>query len=232
MTLRMTLAAALLLVPVVATADPETSETPAAHSVLTAAKASPYSFGARVGGYGFRRDVGEHSGEWTECRMNGLGLFGERRLGDHLFVETGLDVYFSQSFPNQPVEGDLPIDRMSGLLTAAAGMRARATSWLSGYAQLGGGVELTHVSVPYDDHRITDQLAMPMGFIGIGGDIKVGAKTYLGANFRAELMGNFDYDPSKLEMQSGWTSPPSADEVFDPSPDLAAQGQFYLRRDL
>jgi hypothetical protein len=45
-------------------------------------------------------------------------------------------------------------------------------------------------------------------------------------------MGNFDYDPGDLEMQPGWTSPPAADEVFDPAPDAAAQVQFYLRRDL
>lgn len=218
MTFRTTLAAALLLVPVVATADPAAS--------------NPYSFGARVGGYGFRREVGDSSGEWNECRMNGMGVFGQRALGDHLFLEGGFDVYFSQDFPTQPTEGDLPIDRMSGLITAAAGMRASATNRISGYAQLGGGLELTQVSVPYDDHRISDRLAMPMGFVGIGGDIRIGAKTYLGANFRAELMGNFDYDPAKLEMQGGWTTPPSADEVFDPSPDLAAQGQFYLRRDL
>jgi len=33
-------------------------------------------------------------------------------------------------------------------------------------------------------------------------------------------------------MQPGWTTPPAAAEVFDPSPDAAAQGQFYVRRDL
>jgi hypothetical protein len=111
-------------------------------------------------------------------------------------------------------------------------MRAAATSWLSGYAQIGVGVELTRVAVPYDDHELTDELALPVGFIGIGGDIKIASKTYLGANFRAHVMGNFDYDPAKLEMERGWTTPPSAGEVFAPSPDLAAQGQFYVRRDL
>ncbi|MFI5293358.1 MAG: hypothetical protein ACHQ02_10875, partial [Candidatus Limnocylindrales bacterium] len=148
------------------------------------------------------------------------------------FVETGLDFYFSESFPMQGYEGDLPIDRMSGLATAAIGMRAEGPWRTSGYAQLGAGLELTRVSVPYGETRITDQMALPAGYIGFGGDIRVGEHTYLGASLRAHLMGNFDYDPTKLEMQPGWTEPPGADEVFNPSPDAAAQGQFYIRRDL
>jgi hypothetical protein len=226
---RTLLAAVLVLAPTAAVADAASDAAPGARPA--AAEKSLYSFGARVGGYGFRRDSGG-SNEWDECRMNGIGLFGERRLGKHLFVETGLDLYFSQTFPMQPVDGDLPIDRVSGLLSAAAGMRAQANSRLSGYAQLGVGVEVTRVSVPYDDHEISDQLAMPTGFLGVGGDIRLGAKTYVGANLRFHVMGNFDYDPAKLEMESGWTTPPSADEVFDPSASFAAQGQFYLRRDL
>jgi hypothetical protein len=228
------LALALTCLPAVALASPaDTAPGVPTPAGAAAAKApSPYAFGARVGGYGFRRDSGDTRNEWDECRMNGLGLFGQRKLGSHLFVETGLDFYFSETFPMAPTEGDLPIDRMSGLVTAAAGMRASATSWLSGYAQLGIGLEVTRVSVPYADHDITDELALPLGFIGVGGDIKIAAKTYLGASLRAHVMGNFEYDPAKLEMQPGWTEPPSAGEVFDPSPDLAAQGQFYLRRDL
>lgn len=213
MTRPLALAVALILLPATAAAD-------------------SYGFGARIGGYGFRRDSGDSRNEWNECRMNGIGVFGERRFGRHLFVETGVDMYFSESFPMQPAEGDLPIDRFSGILTAAAGLRAHMTSRLSGYAQLGVGLELTHVSVPYDDHRIHDQLAMPVGFLGFGGDIRLGARTYFGAVFRAHLMGNFEYDPAKLEMESGWTTPPGAGEVFDPSADVAAQGQFYIRRDL
>jgi len=150
--------------------------------VTSEAPEPAWSVGARIGGYGFRREGNTaFTGKWDECRMNGLGVFGQRALGEHLFIEGGFDVYFSQDFPTEPTTGDLPIDRMSGLLTAAAGLRASATSRISGYAQLGGGLELTQVSVPYDDHRISDRLAMPMGFVGIGGDIKLGAKTYLGA---------------------------------------------------
>lgn len=209
---------------------------PAAHADDPEPEAAPavsaYAFGARVGGLGFRRDEGDRRNAWDECRMNGIGVFGERALGGPAFVEAGLDLYFSESFPLPDTEADLPIDRMSGLVTAAIGLRAEGPWRISGYAQLGVGVELTQVSVPYGEDRITDQMALPAGFLGAGGDIKIGDRTYLGANFRAHVMGNFAYDPEDLEMQPGWTSPPAAGEVFDPSPDVAAQGQFYVRRDL
>jgi hypothetical protein len=210
-----------------AAADPEGTPTVAAKVAP-----SPYGFGARVGGYGFRRDADDARSNWDECRMNGLGVFGQRTLGAYAFVEAGLDLYFSESFPMQPNHGDLPIDRFSGLVSAAIGMRADGPWRTSGYAQLGAGVELTHVSVPYGDDSISDQMALPEGFLGIGGDLRVGDRTYLGANLRAHLMGNFAYDRDELAMQPGWTSPPAAAEVFDPSPDLAAQAQFYVRRDL
>lgn len=196
------------------------------------AAASKYSFGGRVGGYGFRRDAGDTRSDWDECRMNGLGVFGERRFGGHLFVEGGLDFYFSESFPQERNPEDLPIDRMSGLFTAAVGLRASGPWRTTGFAQVGAGLELTQVTIPYDGGSISDQLALPAAFIGIGGDIRIARGTYIGANLRAYAMGNFDYDPAQLEMEPGWVSPPSADEVFAPSPDAAAQGQFYLRRDI
>jgi hypothetical protein len=203
-----------------------------ADEMPTAELATDYGFGARVGGYGFRRDEGDRRNAWDECRMNGLGVFAERKLGVHFFVEGGLDLYFSETFPQPETQEDLPIDRMSSLVTAAIGVRAPGPWRTAGFAQVGAGLELTRVSVPYGEDRITDSLALPAGFLGVGGDIAVGARTYLGASLRAHVMGNFDYDPGDLEMQPGWTSPPAADEVFDPAPDAAAQVQFYLRRDL
>lgn len=190
------------------------------------------AFGARVGGYGFRRDEGDRRNAWDECRMNGMGVFAERGLSGPLFVEGGLDLYFSEAFPMTPSEEDLPIDRLSGLVTAAVGLRADGPWRTSGYAQVGVGLELTRVSVPYGDDTIRDSLALPAGFLGFGADLRVGRGVYLGASLRAHVMGNFDYDPDDLEMQPGWTSPPAAADVFDPSPDAAAQGQFYLRKDL
>jgi hypothetical protein len=127
---------------------------------------------------------------------------------------------------------DLPIDRTSGLLSAAVGVRTNVTSWLGAYLQLGGGMELTHVSVPYGDTRIRDNKAMPEGFFGFGADIKIFRATRIGASFRTLVMGNFDYDPARLDMSNGWVSAPPASEVFDASTGVAAQAQFYVRHEL
>lgn len=211
---------------------------PLALTVLTttaSADPTPYDLGVRVGGYGFKRE-GDTSAatSWTQCRMNGIGIFATRALRGPLFVEAGLDAYTSQSFPTpaSSAASDLPISRMSGLVSVAGGVRAPFTSWLRGYAQLGIGVELTRVSVPYGDTTIRDHQALPEGFFGIGADLRVGAATYVGASFRTLVMGNFAYDPRRLQMTSPWIAAPAAHDVFAASPDLAAQGQFYLRHDL
>jgi hypothetical protein len=195
---------------------------------IAAADTPPFEIGARVGGYGFRREAAPDH-QWDECRMNGFGMFGGKQLRGPLFVEAGLDLYSSVD-ARQP--GDLPIDRTSGLLSTAVGARTNLTRWLRGYAQLGGGLELSRVSVPYGDTRIRDSKAMPEGFFGIGLDIRVGSQTTLGSSFRTHVMGNFDYDPARLDMSQGWIAAPSSDEVFNASPDVATQVQFYLRREL
>jgi hypothetical protein len=160
--------------------------------------------------------------------MNGLGVFGGRALRGPLFAEAGLDLYSSVT----PESGDLPIDRTSGLVSAAIGARTQIASWLRGYVQLGGGVELTRVSVPYGDERIRDNKAMPEGFFGLGFDIELVKGTRIGSSFRTLVMGNFDYDPANLEMKDEWAWKPSPGVVFDASPDVATQVQFYVRRDL
>jgi len=123
---------------------------------------------------------------------------------------------------------------MSGLATVAAGARTNFTSWLRGFVQLGGGVELTRVSVPYgEDETIRDTKVMPTGFIGFGVDIRLGKRTYFGMNIRTHMMGNFNYKREELEMEEAWGfTTPSEDQVFDASLDFAAQGQFFIRRDL
>ncbi len=197
------------------------------------AAAETFDLGVRVGGYGFKREGDDRPGEgWSECRMNGLGIFGGRVLTGPLFVEAGLDFYASADGPIGGDAMDLPVDRMSGLVSTAIGVRTNVTSWLRGYVQLGAGVELTRVSVPYGDDRIRDNTALPLGFVGAGVDLKVARATYVGASFRTHVMGNFDYDKERLDANAGWVAAPSSQEVFDPSPDLAAQGQFYIRRDL
>ncbi|KAB2899123.1 MAG: porin family protein [Kofleriaceae bacterium] len=188
--------------------------------------------GVRVGGYGFHREGDTSAEAWTECRMNGIGVFASRDVRGPAFVEAGLDAYVSQAFPTPAPEGDLPIDRMSGLVSVAAGARTMIGSRVRAYVQLGAGVELTKVSVPYgDDRTVRDAKVMPEGFFGVGLDVRVAKGTYVGASFRTLVMGNFDYDPARLEMESQWVAP-QPDVVFDASPDLANQGQFYIRRNL
>lgn len=189
-----------------------------------------YDLGVRIGGYGFRRD-GDNNREtaWTECRMDGVGVFGSRVLTGPLFLEAGIDMYSSSDFRAKGTENDLPIARTSGLVTAAIGARADIASHIRGFVQLGAGVELTRVAVPYGEETIRDDKMMPEGFFGVGVDVRLTKRTYVGAQFRAHVMGNFEYDANRLDTT--WTMP-TASEVFDASPDAAAQGQFYLRRDL
>lgn len=211
-----------------AAADPEPTAAPAA------ARRATYDLGVRVGGYGFKREGDERPGAgWTECRMNGLGVFASRALPGALFFEAGLDMYSSADFPTPANEMDLPIDRASALVSVAGGVRTNLAPWLRGYLQVGAGVELTRVAVPYGDDTIRDTKAMPEGFFGAGLDLRVARRTYLGASLRMLMMGNFDYSRAELDQQQEWgfTTPP-ADQVFDASLDFAAQGQFYLRREL
>jgi hypothetical protein len=202
---------------------------------VTASADELYSIGARVGGYGFRRaeDPGLTEGalgdSWSECRMNGLGLFVDRALAGPWFVEGGLDTYFSIG---QGEPTDLPLDRESVLLSAAIGARSHFTSWLTGYVQLGGGVELTKLSVPYGDDAIRADKVFPEGFAGVGLDIKIARGTFIGASLRTLVMANFNYQMPSSATMNQWVASPSPDAVFAATPSLAAQGQFYLRRDL
>ena len=201
-------------------------------SSATAGADELYSVGARVGGYGFRRTEdpglveGAAGAAWNECRMNGFGVFVDRVLAGPWFAEAGLDTYFSIG---QGEATDLPIDRQSVLLSAAIGARSHFTSWLAGYVQLGGGVELARLSVPWGDDAVRADKAFPDGFAGFGADLRIANGTYLGASLRMLVMANFDY---KMPMQNAWVAAPAPDAVFAATPTLAAQGQFYLRRDL
>lgn len=129
---------------------------------------------------------------------------------------------------------DLPIDRMSGLVSVAGGTRTQVTTWLRGYVQLGGGIEVTRVAVPYGDRdTLRDTQVLPQGFFGIGFDLRLARRTYAGATLRALAMGNFTYQRAELEQRDTWGFiAPAVDEVFAPSLDFATQAQFYVRRDL
>lgn len=199
----------------------------------TAAAAPRFDVGARVGGWGYRREGDPTPVDgWRAGRMNGVGVFGSRTVSRRLFVEVGLDLYSSDTAVLASPETDVPADRVSGLATTAIGARLPLARWLRGFVQVGGGVEVTRVSVPYGDARVRDSRVFPAGFLGAGLDLKVARRTYLGGAFRMMVMGTFNYDQQRLDMSAGWVTTPTADEVFDATAGLAAQGQFFLRHEL
>ena len=176
------------------------------------------NMGVRVGGYGFREATNpaaeEKSGTgWQACRMNGLGVFANRSMGKNFFVEGGLDTYFTESFPTSEAMGsyDTPIDRSSALLTVAAGARLMTESIISPYIQMGIGAELTPVSLPA--LGLEDNALLPMGFFGVGANLRVTDRTFVGASFRVNAMGYYDDAQFQSELK--------------PELELATQGQFY-----
>jgi hypothetical protein len=223
--------AATLAAPAVAAADPAD-----ATSVIAAAtQPSSYDVGVRVGGYGFRREGDPTPGAgWTECRMDGIGVFVDRALRGPLYLELGVDGYTSSTlFETSAQKADAPIDRISLLASGAIGARAQLTRWLRGYVQLGTGVELAHVSIPYGaSATIRDDLVLPEGFFGAGADIRVARGSYVGATMRLLVMANFDYSPQQWMSNNQWVAQPTPSQVFAWSPDLAIQAQFYFRHDL
>ena len=190
---------------------------------------TPYSFGMRVGGYGFRQPEGA---DWNDCRMSGIGAFGERSIGRHAFVEGGADLYFAET-----QETALPVpqgmDRMSGLFTVAGGLRMFPGARASTYVQLGAGLELTEVRMTEGDHQHAHTLALPMGFVGIGADLKISRRLHLGASLRTYVMGHFAHDhgaeTGALPVAKHDGTYPADAPAMTPEPEAAAQGQFYVR---
>ncbi|HUH02412.1 MAG TPA: outer membrane beta-barrel protein [Kofleriaceae bacterium] len=192
-----------------------------------------YAFGMRVGGYGFRNTQAESAAEkWNDCRMNGLGLFGQKHLTEHAFLEAGSDIYFSDDMIlGEDSTHAENMDRLSGLLSVSAGLRMYPASRVSAYAQVGVGLELTRVTMGAAAHGHTDgpvaasapaemtsTRTLPMGFVGFGGDVRVGSRTRLGANFRTNLMAHFDHGEGMTTLEA--------------VPEAANQVQFYLRYSL
>jgi hypothetical protein len=174
------------------------------------------TMGFRVGGYGFREAADNDGGrdEWSACRMNGMGLFGHKSIRGPFFVEGGVDAYFSEAFPigeQEQGQYETPIDRLSSIITVAAGMRWFERARVSPYVLAGGGIELTRVRAP--DLGLEDSAALPVGFFGFGADVKVGSRVRLGAAFRLNAMGYYDDSMFQTEMS--------------PQTELATQGQFY-----
>ena len=235
--MRAVLATALALaLSSITTAAPLAAEPsgPSGPGAPSASVAPPrWDVGARVGGWGYRREGDPQAVEgWRAGRMNGVGVFASRALRGRVFVEAGLDLYASDNTVLGSPSTDVAADRLSGLATTAIGARLPLTSWLRGFVQVGGGVELTRVSVAYGMERVRDRRVFPEGFLGAGLDLRVARGTYLGASFRMLATGVYEYDRERLDQSAGWVTTPTADEVFDASAGMAAQGQFFLRREL
>jgi len=175
--------------------------------------------GARVGGYGFREGV-DASGEagggtgWQACRMNGVGVFGIRDLDRHFFLEGAIDAYFADSavVPSAMGAYDTPVDRVSGLVSVAAGARLAPAALVSPFVQVGVGGELTRVRLP--ELGMEDSALLPMGFFGAGANLRLGDRFTFSASLRVNVMGY--YDDSQFQSQ------------LDAHAELATQGQFAL----
>jgi hypothetical protein len=189
------------------------------------AGAQELSAGARIGGYGFRQAPNassQHTG-WTDCRMSGIGLFGQRGVGERLFVEAGLDAYFADTtgtglhdHGGAGAADEAAMDRVSGLVSAAVGVRLFRQARVSPYLQLGLGIEATRVSLVDAATNMTleDSFVLPLGFIGLGGDLRLGG-VRVGINLRVHAMGHFDHEEGIQKLE--------------PEAELAAQAQFYAK---
>jgi hypothetical protein len=93
----------------------------------------------------------------------------------------------------------------------AAGARLFPTARVSPYVQLGVGAELTRVRLPA--LAMQDTALLPMGFFGVGADVRIGERLKLGAALRVNAMGYYDDAQFQTELA--------------PEAELATQGQFF-----
>ncbi len=217
------LALALFLPPLTASA-----ENTAEHvSAQTTAENLHFGFGARVGGYGFR-EVADGATNWTDCRMDGMGVFSTLGLGDHFFSEVSLDYYQAHSSAV-----DHGMDRESGHLLAAIGARMFPNFLLSPYVQLGGGAEYTRIKLMATGAERDDLL--PTGFLGVGGEVNLTEHLKVGATVRMFLMAHPLHEDA-TSNSAGATGHAqshhaltSDDEAVPLEYGAAGQAQFFLR---
>lgn len=182
-----------------------------------------FGFGARVGGYGFRAAEGDGL-TWFDCRMDGVGLLGTLDLGPHFFVETSVDFY--QATPGVVREG---MDRVSVLSLGALGFRMLPTRFFSPLIQLGGGAELTRITM--EGHRDVSQWA-PVAFLGFGGEFNFTERLKVGVGLRFLSMLHPEHDHSGEDHDHGsQTFFPESEGPRDMTTSFApaAQGVGYLR---
>jgi hypothetical protein len=168
-------------------------------------------FGARIGGYGFRRTT---DGKWDDCRMNGLGVFGTLDFGKYFFGELGLDSYSAVKSGDEAAS----MDRISLLTSVAAGVRMFPDFYVTPYVQLGTGLEWTRVDAA--GGRTTG--TYPIGFFGLGADLNLLRQLKVGMVMRVLAMPHPSTDADEGIVYQHPTAP-----TMEYQP--AAQGQFYLR---
>lgn len=185
-------------------------------------------FGARVGGYGFRSQNAAGESAWDDCRMNGLGVFVTRNWSEHLFSEAGADIYFSDTFPAPEGATAGGMDRISGLFSVAAGLRVFPGSLISGNAHAGVALETTRITLG----GATGSFVRPVGFVGVGGDIELWDGLRFGMSLRTLVMAHPIHDHAAHHHDMATAGTEGAAPTVEVEPEIAAQGQFYLKYSL
>lgn len=184
------------------------------------------AFGVRIGGYGFREPEGG-STSWTDCRMDGAGLFSTVDITRNIFAELAMDFYQA----NAEVV-DAGMDRMSLHTQVAAGVRMLPDFYVSPYIQLGGGAEWTRVTL--NAQGAEDTLWLPTAFIGVGGELNLLDELKFGANIRMFTMALPDHHgPDAATTARGLSTRPQAlgehGGGIDMRFEAAGQAQFFIR---
>lgn len=188
-------------------------------SFAAEAAASPVSLGARVGGYGFRHAQGSDL-EWQDCRMDGVGFFGNIDLPASLYVELSADYYHATG---ETVAGGM--DRIALLGLAGIGVRLFQHFPLQPHFLIGGGVDTSRITVGDDEAT----RALPVGFVGIGAELVI-RRFALGMTLRANAMALPDHDHSGSHSHKHDLVGP--DEGIQTRTEVAGQALFTLRYQL
>lgn len=196
--------------------------TPQVEHQATTPSETPFvdTFGARVGGYGFRMQDMSGQATWDDCRMNGFGVFATKDWTTHVFTEAGADLYFTDTFPAHHATGAGGMNRFSGLFSIAAGLRMFPESLISANAHAGIGLELTKITMG----EAADSFALPVGFLGIGGDIRLLHGLRFGMSLRTLVMGH----PAHGAGHHHHAMLTAGESGVQVEPEVAAQAQFYL----
>lgn len=184
--------------------------------------ASRVSFGARVGGYGFR-EVGGGRFDWQDCRMDGIGVFLIGDVHPNVFGEVSADIY---NATEAAVAGGM--DRTSAHLQGALGLRMYPNAAVTPFVQIGGGAEWTRFKVL---GGAESQQVLPTGFVGTGGEMNLSDHLKLGLTLRMYIMGLPDGTlPSTSQALAAQVAAYPEDQAqSEVQYQAATQMQFFVR---